>query len=48
MAYTEAQKDAILKYLAENTDDVRLRVPKGLKKDGKLMLISIFPQYCSH
>lgn len=29
--YTEAQKSAIVKYLKEKTDDVRIRVPKGTK-----------------
>lgn len=32
MAYTEAQKKASIKYMAEKTDDIRLRVPKGLKE----------------
>lgn len=32
MAYTEAQKRASIKYMAEKTDDIRLRVPKGLKE----------------
>lgn len=31
MPYTEAQKKATMKYLAEKTDDIRLRVPKGTK-----------------
>lgn len=31
MAYTEAQKKASIKYISEKTDDIRLRVPKGLK-----------------
>lgn len=31
MPYTEAQKKASIKYMAEKTDDIRLRVPKGLK-----------------
>lgn len=31
MAYTEAQKKASMKYISEKTDDIRLRVPKGLK-----------------
>lgn len=31
MAYTDAQKKASIKYMAEKTDDIRLRVPKGLK-----------------
>lgn len=31
--YSEAQKRAQLKYLADKTDDIRLRVPKG-KKDA--------------
>lgn len=30
--YTEAQKKAALKYMAEKTDDVRLRLPKGTKE----------------
>lgn len=29
--YTESQKKASIKYMAEKTDDIRLRVPKGLK-----------------
>lgn len=29
--YTEAQKEATIKYLNEKTDDVRVRVPKGTK-----------------
>lgn len=32
MAYTEAQKKASIKYMSEKTDDIRLRVPKGLKE----------------
>lgn len=36
MAYTEAQKKASMKYIAEKTDDIRLRVPKGLKDKYKL------------
>lgn len=35
MAYTEAQKRASIKYMAEKTDDIRLRVPKGLKDKYK-------------
>lgn len=35
MAYTEAQKKASIKYLSEKTDDIRLRVPKGLKAKYK-------------
>ena len=43
--YTEARKRANLKYIAEKTDDVRLRMPKGTKdrwrsyaqKSGKSM-----------
>lgn len=31
MAYTEAQKKASIKYISEKTDDIRLRVPRGLK-----------------
>lgn len=29
--YTEAQKNASLKYMKEKTDDIRVRVPKGTK-----------------
>ncbi|WP_287971519.1 hypothetical protein [Blautia sp.] len=32
MAYTEAQKKASMKYMAEKTDDIRLRVKAGLKE----------------
>lgn len=35
MPYTEAQKKAIIKHLKEKTDDIRLRVPKGLKEKYK-------------
>lgn len=31
MAYTEAQKRAVIKYLEEKTDDIRLRTAKGTK-----------------
>ena len=31
MAYTEAQKRAIIKYIDEKTDDIRMRVAKGTK-----------------
>ena len=33
--YTEAQKRASIKYLKENTDDIRIRVPKGTKEVWK-------------
>ena len=33
--YTEAQKKATIKYLQENTDDVRIRVKKGTKDRWK-------------
>lgn len=36
MAYTEAQKKASIKYISEKTDDIRLRVPKGLKEKYKI------------
>lgn len=36
MPYTEAQKKANLKYMKEKTDDIRLRVPKGLKERYKM------------
>lgn len=35
MAYTEAQKKASIKYISNKTDDIRLRVPKGLKDKYK-------------
>lgn len=35
MPYTEAQKKASIKYMTEKTDDIRLRVPKGLKEKYK-------------
>ena len=31
--YTESQKKASMKYLAEKTDEVRIRVPKGKKAE---------------
>lgn len=33
--YTEAQKNAAIKYMREKTDDIRLRVPKGTKDRWK-------------
>ena len=36
MAYTEAQKKASIKYISEKTDDIRLRVPKGLKEKYRM------------
>lgn len=33
--YTEAQKNASIKYLKEKTDDIRIRVPKGKKEQYK-------------
>ena len=35
MPYTEAQKRASIKYMAEKTDDIRLRVKAGLKDKYK-------------
>jgi predicted HicB family RNase H-like nuclease len=35
MSYTEAQKKASIKYISQKTDDIRLRVPKGLKDKYK-------------
>ncbi|MCM1009215.1 MAG: hypothetical protein NC485_15105 [Ruminococcus flavefaciens] len=35
MPYTEAQKKASIKYMTEKTDDIRLRVQKGLKEKYK-------------
>lgn len=35
MPYTEAQKRANMKYIKEKTDDIRLRVPIGLKDKYK-------------
>lgn len=33
--YTDAQKKASMKYLAQKTDDISLRVPKGKKAEYK-------------
>lgn len=33
--YTEAQKNAAIKYMRDKTDDIRLRVPKGTKDRWK-------------
>lgn len=33
--YTEAQKQASIKYLADKTDDIRVRLPKGTKDRWK-------------
>lgn len=33
--YTEAQKNATIKYLKANTDSIQIRVPKGTKDRWK-------------
>lgn len=33
MAYTDAQKRATIKYMKENLEEVRFRVPKGKRDD---------------
>lgn len=33
--YTEAQKQASMKYLADKTDDIRVRLPRGTKDRWK-------------
>ncbi|MFR7722421.1 MAG: Arc family DNA-binding protein [Clostridia bacterium] len=33
--YNDAQKRASLKYLAEKTDNIQIRVPKGTKEEWK-------------
>ena len=35
MAYNEKTRESIEKYLRANTDDIRLRVPKGTKESWK-------------
>lgn len=35
MAYNEKTRASIEKYLKENTDNIRLRVPKGTKESWK-------------
>jgi len=35
MAYSEAQKRATAKYMKENLDEIKLRVPKGRKDEIK-------------
>lgn len=36
----ERNKNAIKKYLAEKTDDIRVRVPKGKKEEYKALAAS--------
>lgn len=33
--YTDAQKRASMKYIAEKTDDIRIRTPRGTKERWK-------------
>lgn len=33
MAYTEAQKKATIKYMKNNLDDIKVRVPKGRREE---------------
>lgn len=35
MAYTEAQKKATIKYMKNNLDDIKIRVPKGKREEYK-------------
>lgn len=35
MAYSEAQKRATAKYMKENLDEIKIRVPKGKKAEIK-------------
>lgn len=35
MAYTEAQKRATMKYMKNNLDDIKIRVPKGKREEYK-------------
>lgn len=34
-SYTEAQKNASIRYLKEKTDSIQIRVPKGKKEEYK-------------
>ena len=35
MAYSEAQKKATIKYMKNNLDDIKIRVPKGQREEYK-------------
>lgn len=35
MGYSEAQKNATMKYIKENLDDIKLRVKKGMRDQYK-------------
>ena len=35
MAYTEANKKATIKYMKNNLDDIKIRVPKGRREELK-------------
>ena len=35
MPYTEAQKKATIKYMKNNLDDIKIRVPKGKREEYK-------------
>lgn len=35
MAYSEAQKKATIKYMKNNLDDIKTRVPKGKREEYK-------------
>lgn len=35
MAYTEASKNATMKYMKKNLDDIKIRVPKGTRDEYK-------------
>ena len=34
--YNEARKNSFIKYMQANTDDIRLRVPKGTKQSWRI------------
>lgn len=41
MAYSEAQKRATAKYVKENLDEIKIRVPKGEKAEMQAYAASI-------
>lgn len=41
MAYNESQKKATMKYMKNNLDDIKTRVPKGMREEYKTRARSI-------
>ena len=42
MPYSEAQKRATMKYMKENLEDIKIRVPKGKRAEYKALAEKVY------